>query len=77
MVQETLLAVLREPLYFSRFVPVPNTGASAGCGVRGDDFLGPAVRQALAFSVVGDMPVDSITDSALASPHLVLAGSRS
>lgn len=42
VVQETSLAALRELLYFSRFVPVPN----AGWGVRDDDLLGPTVRQA-------------------------------
>lgn len=77
MVQEALLAVLREPLYFSRFVPVP-TGASTGWrwGVRDDDLLGPTFKQALAFSVVGETPVDSVTFSAVASPHPMFVGSR-
>jgi hypothetical protein len=75
VVQDALLTTLSELLYFSWFICITNMGASAEASEM-MTLLAPPFTWTPAFSMVLTMPVDFMTYSAPASPHLVLAGSH-
>jgi hypothetical protein len=76
VVQDALLTILSELSYFLWFTPITNMGALAE-GAEIMTLLAPPFKWTPAFSMVVKMRVDSMTYSAPASPHLMLAGSRS
>lgn len=76
VIQKALLTILRGLPYFSWFTPIINMEASAG-GAEMMTHLAPSFKWAPASSTVAKTPVDSMTYSASASPHLMVAGYHS
>lgn len=76
VVQDELLTILSVLSYFSWFTLITNVEASAE-GAEMMTLLALSFKCAWAFSMVVKSPVDSMTYSAPASPHFMLAGSHS